>query len=95
MSISPAQNFSKPPPVPDSPTVTLASGFSPWKPSAEAWAKGKTVLEPSTATEPEVVPVPEELLLPQAVTPTASAPATTAIINLFCMGGISLFLIEL
>ena len=28
MSVSPAQNFSKPPPVPDSPTVTLTSGFS-------------------------------------------------------------------
>ena len=47
MSVSPAQNFSKPPPVPDSPTVTLTPGFSPWKPSAAAWANGKTVLEPS------------------------------------------------
>ena len=28
MSVSPAQNFSKPPPVPDSPTVILTSGFS-------------------------------------------------------------------
>ncbi len=27
MSVSPAQNFSKPPPVPDSPTVTLAFGL--------------------------------------------------------------------
>ena len=40
MSVSPAQNFSKPPPVPDSPTVTFTSGFSPWKPSAAAWANG-------------------------------------------------------
>ena len=49
MSISPAQNFSKPPPVPDSPTVILTSGFSCWNCSAAAWASGKTVLEPSTA----------------------------------------------
>ena len=27
-SVSPAQNFSKPPPVPEVPTVTLTSGFS-------------------------------------------------------------------
>ncbi len=47
MSVSPAQNFSKPPPVPDSPTVIFTSGFSPWKSSAAAWANGPTVLEPS------------------------------------------------
>ena len=29
MSVSPLQNFSKPPPVPDVPTVTFTSGFSP------------------------------------------------------------------
>ncbi len=28
MSVSPAQKASKPPPVPDSPTVTCTSGFS-------------------------------------------------------------------
>ena len=32
MSVSPAQNFSKPPPVPEMPTVTLTLGCSPWKP---------------------------------------------------------------
>ena len=40
MSVSPAQNFSKPPPVPDSPTVILTSGFSSLKSSAAAWANG-------------------------------------------------------
>ena len=33
MSVSPAQNFSKPPPVPEVPTVIFTSGFSPWKAS--------------------------------------------------------------
>ena len=40
MSVSPAQNFSKPPPVPDSPTVILTPGFSSWNCSAAAWANG-------------------------------------------------------
>ena len=59
MSVSPAQNFSKPPPVPDSPTVILTPGFSPWKASAAAWVSGKTVLEPSIAIAAgEVAPPP-------------------------------------
>jgi hypothetical protein len=53
MSVSPAQNFSKPPPVPDWPTVIFTSGCSLWKPSAAAWANGKTVLEPSMAMVPD------------------------------------------
>ena len=36
MSVSPAQNFSKPPPVPEIPTVTLTSGFSSRNSSAAA-----------------------------------------------------------
>ena len=47
MSVSPAQNFSKPPPVPEVPTVTLTSGFSAWNCSATASVSGATVLEPS------------------------------------------------
>ena len=50
MSVSPAQNFSKPPPVPDTPTVTRASGSTRRYSSATASAIGNTVLEPSTAT---------------------------------------------
>ena len=53
MSVSPAQNFSKPPPVPAVPTVIFTSGFSAWNASWAAWAKGATVLEPSMAMEPE------------------------------------------
>jgi hypothetical protein len=33
MSVSPAQNFSKPPPVPEVPTVIFTPGFSAWKAS--------------------------------------------------------------
>ena len=33
MSVSPAQNFSKPPPVPEVPTVIFTFGFSPWNAS--------------------------------------------------------------
>ena len=40
MSVSPAQNFSKPPPVPDWPTEIFTSGLSSLKSSAAAWANG-------------------------------------------------------
>jgi hypothetical protein len=40
MSVSPAQNFSKPPPVPDWPTEIFTSGFSSLKSSAAAWPNG-------------------------------------------------------
>ena len=40
MSVSPAQNFSKPPVVPDSPTLILTSGLSPLNSSAAACANG-------------------------------------------------------
>ena len=56
MSVSPAQNFSKPPPVPDWPTVIFTSGFSSLKSSAAAWANGKTVEEPSMAMLPFRLP---------------------------------------
>src|SRR6476619_4052728 len=73
-SISPAQNFSKPPPVPDSPTVIFTLGLLPWKLSADAWANGYTVLEPSTVTLPERSELPPSLSLPQP----AANNATTA-----------------
>ena len=53
MSVSPAQNFSKPPPVPAAPTVMLTSGFSSANSSAAASANGCTVLEPSMAMLPD------------------------------------------
>ena len=61
MSVSPAQNFSKPPPVPEVPTVIFTSGFSAWNSSAAAWANGPTVLEPSMRMSPERSPPPPPL----------------------------------
>ena len=60
MSVSPRQNFWKPPPVPEMPTVTRLP-FSPfWNSSATASLIGKTVLEPSRVTSdgPDVDGVP-------------------------------------
>src|SRR3954452_16903394 len=78
MSVSPAQNFSKPPPVPDVPTVIFTFGFWPWNCSAAACAKGPTVLEPSILMLPERSPPPPPLpplsSLPQALAPRARAP---------------------
>src|SRR5688572_17950845 len=49
MSVSPRQNFLKPPPVPEMPTVTLmAPRFAFWNSSATASVIGNTVLEPSS-----------------------------------------------
>src|SRR5690606_33014669 len=52
MSVSPLQNFSKPPPVPDVATVTLTLGCCSAKSSAAAVDRGATVLEPSILTDP-------------------------------------------
>jgi hypothetical protein len=83
MSVSPTQNFSKPPPVPEVPTVTWTSGFSCWKSSAAASLNGATVLEPSIRIAPErpegvsppllAVASPPLSSSPQAATPKASA----------------------
>ena len=53
MSVSPLQNSSKPPPVPDVPTVMLTSPFSALNASAAAEVRGPTVEEPSMAMSPE------------------------------------------
>ena len=53
MSVSPAQNFWKPPPVPEVPTVTVTPGFSPWNISAAADDSGSKVLDPSMTTGPD------------------------------------------
>ena len=47
MSVSPRQNFLKPPPVPDTPTVTLIAPFLAfWNSSATASVIGNTVPHP-------------------------------------------------
>ena len=49
ISVSPRQNFLKPPPVPEMPTVTRTlPRFWIWNSSATASVIGNTVLEPST-----------------------------------------------
>jgi hypothetical protein len=50
-SVSPRQNFLKPPPVPLMPTVTFRFLLAFWNSSATASVTGKTVLEPSTLTD--------------------------------------------
>src|SRR4051812_4372785 len=80
MSVSPAQNFSKPPPVPDSPTEMSTPEFSPLNCSAAACANGKTVEEPSILMLPdrlapvELLSLSEEPPSPQAETPSARTP---------------------
>ena len=58
MSVSPLQNFSKPPPVPEVPTVICTPEFSAMKSSAAVSLNGATVLEPSITISPERSPPP-------------------------------------
>jgi len=51
MSVSPRQNFLKPPPVPLMPTVTFRLRLAFWNSSATASVTGNTVLEPSILTD--------------------------------------------
>ena len=52
-SISPRQNFSKPPPVPEMPTVIADPGWTlRYSSSAAAVVQGPTVLEPSAVMLP-------------------------------------------
>ena len=75
MSVSPLQNFWKPPPVPETPTVTRTSGATERNSSATASVTGKTVLEPSIAT------LPDSFSPPAAVVdgPSSSSPQEAAI----------------
>ena len=56
MSVSPAQNFWKPPPVPAVATVTLTPGSTERNRSAAASLSGATVDDPSTVTVPLTPP---------------------------------------
>ena len=70
-SVSPRQKRSKPPPVPETPTVIWTSGFCCWKRSAAAVVYGPTVLEPSASIRPErSLPAP----VAAVVVPAASSP---------------------
>ena len=50
MSVSARQNFWKPPPVPEMPTVTRTLWLAFWNSSATASLMGNTVLDPSRVT---------------------------------------------
>jgi len=63
MSVSPAMNFLKPPPEPETPTGTRTLGAVFWNSSAIASLIGNTVLEPSMRT----VPVSAAALPPPAL----------------------------
>ena len=56
MSVSPAQNFLKPSPVPGPSTVNLKSGFVAAKASATPVEMGSTVDEPETKISPATLP---------------------------------------
>src|SRR5687767_10524872 len=77
ISISPRQNFWKPPPVPEMPTVTRVPGLAFWNSSATASLIGNTVLEPSSVTRPDADDEPPALgrascaLCPHAASVTA------------------------
>ena len=63
-SVSPRQKRSKPPPVPETPTVTCTPLFCCWKRSAAAVVYGPTVLEPSASIRPERSLPPAEVVVP-------------------------------
>jgi hypothetical protein len=87
MSVSPAQNFSKPPPVPEVPTETLTPLLSRLNSSPAAAVRGSTVDEPSVTTSPLTEPssfsAPSDWP-PQAASPTVrrrAAGAAAAVVN--------------
>ncbi len=57
-SVSFLQKRSKPPPVPEMPTVTRAPRFLFWNPSAAAEVYGPSVLDPSAVTLPLTASTP-------------------------------------
>src|SRR6186997_3109050 len=74
MSVSPAQNFLKPPPVPEMPIVAFTPGFTFWNSSATASVIGYTVLEPSAVITDDCAAVPGDAR--PTVTKTADTSAT-------------------
>src|SRR3989344_5183517 len=83
MSVSPRQNFLKPPPVPDTPTVTLVPFWAFWNSSATASVIGNTVLDPSTLMNLSAATAGADVL---AMPPsTAVTVASAANVRLICM----------
>ena len=78
-SVSPAQKRSKPPPVPETPTVIWTFECSRWNRSAAAVANGLTVLEPSASMRPDRPPPPSASFPPpHPVAATSTAATATA-----------------
>ena len=82
MTVSPTVNLLKPPPVPETPTLTRTLEWILLNSSATASVMGKTVLEPSISNVPEssgavVAVVPVSSSFPPHAT-TSSAPSTDA-----------------
>ena len=71
MSVSPAMNFSNPPPVPDTPIVAFTSGLAIENSSATPSIIGNTVEDPSTKT----VPLPVAVVLPVSAPLSAVVPS--------------------
>src|SRR5688572_26952639 len=71
MSVSLRQNFWKPPPVPEEPTVTRVPALARWNSSATASVIGKTVLDPSMVMTWGAAP-PELEVLPCGWPPHAA-----------------------
>ena len=77
MSVSPAQKRSKPPPVPEVPTVMLTPEFSPANASAAAEVSGATVEEPSIRMSPDTLAEsPPEVSEPESSSPPQPAAAS-------------------
>src|SRR5690242_18852987 len=78
MSVSPAQNFLKPSPVPGPSTVYLKSGLLAASASATPVEIGSTVDEPETRIEPLTGPPAAALPLAPALAPSLAAGALSA-----------------
>ncbi len=95
MSASPAQNFRKPPVVPEIATLTLTPRWSAWNSSATASVIGYTVLDPSTTTDPSrpASRPSKRDASPQLHNPSAAAtkPAVPATLGILLMSNATLF----
>ena len=83
MSVSSAQNFVNPPPVPDSLTLMSTPGWSLLNSSAAASEIGRTVLDPSITIEP----VRAAWLAP-ALAAVVGAPAEAAVVGAAADGAV-------
>src|SRR5688572_12253257 len=84
-SVSFLQKRSKPPPVPETPTTTLALRYARSKLSAPACANGATVLEPSDWTVPLIACAPATAAATDASATAAVPPPTSRSLRILLM----------